>query len=352
MKKIAVLGAGSWGTALARHLASLGNDVYLWSRRTDLVDELKGTRENSNYLPGIVIPDQVRVTSDLEETLSGAKTVLYCVPSHSFRNMLTASLPGIKAGTLIVNTAKGIEEDTMLRMSQVFTRVAGAERSVDYVTLSGPSHAEEVARNMPTAVVVASTTQKSAEAAQDLFMGDSFRVYTNPDITGVELGGALKNIIALGTGIVDGLNGSDNAKAALMTRGLAEITRLGVAMHANPLTFAGLAGIGDLIVTCTSMHSRNRRAGIEIGRGKELNEVLKDMRMVVEGVRTTGVTHELAAKWGVEMPITEQVYQVLFKGLHPAQSVKNLLTRSKTHEVEEVALTKINVSMEYTKTQN
>ncbi|MCL2336781.1 MAG: NAD(P)H-dependent glycerol-3-phosphate dehydrogenase [Firmicutes bacterium] len=347
-KKIAVLGAGSWGTALARHLSFLGHDVFLWSRRTALVEELSETRTNSNYLPGALIPDQLVITGDLDAALLGAAAIVYCVPSHSFREMLLASLPGIKEGTLIVNTAKGIEENTMLRMSQVFSQVAGKARALDYVTLSGPSHAEEVARHMPTAVVVASAAQKSAETAQDLFMGDCFRVYTNPDIIGVELGGALKNIIALGTGIVDGLNGSDNAKAALMTRGMAEITRLGVAMHANPLTFAGLAGIGDLIVTCTSMHSRNRRAGIEIGRGKELSEVLKNMHMVVEGVRTTGVTHELAAQWGVEMPITEQVYQVLFNGLHPAHAVKNLLTRTKTHEVEEVALTKINVSIKST----
>jgi len=341
-KKVAVLGAGSWGTALACHLASLDNMVYLWSRRPQQVEEIKATRENARYLPGVRLPKQVTVTDDIEETLAGSVVVISSAPSHNFREVLELAIPLITTGTLLVNTAKGIEENTLLRMSEVFTQVAGAERACDYVVLSGPSHAEEVAQNMPTAVVVASASQESAQSAQDLFMGESFRVYTNPDIIGVEIGGALKNVIALGTGIIDGLIGSDNAKAALMTRGLAEITRLGVAMHANPLTFAGLAGLGDLIVTCTSMHSRNRRAGIEIGRGKQLNEALENVDMVVEGVRTTRATRGLAKQWGVEMPITEQMYRVLFEGLHPAQTVKKLMTRTKTHEVEEVALTKVN----------
>lgn len=339
--KIALLGAGSWGTALACHLADLGNPVYLWSRRLQQVEELKATRENKRYLTGIKLPGGVTVTSDMEQALAGARAVVFSVPSHGFREALGLALPHIPAGTLVINTAKGIEEDTLLRMSEIFSQLAGADRDRDYVLLSGPSHAEEVALKMPTAVVVASASQRSAEAAQDLFMGKSFRVYTNPDLTGVEIGGALKNIIALGTGIIDGLNGSDNAKAALMTRGLAEISRLGMAMHANPLTFAGLAGVGDLIVTCTSMHSRNRRAGMEIGRGKKLHEVLENAYMVVEGVRTTRATRGLAVRLDVEMPITEQMYRVLFEDLHPGQALKNLMTRIKTHEVEEVALTKI-----------
>ena len=341
-KKVALLGAGSWGTALACHLAAIGHRVFLWSRRLEQVDELKTNRENKRYLPGIILPAGVTVTGDLEEALADAGTVVSSVPSHSFRGVLEKSLPHIPRGTTVVNTAKGIEQDTMLLMSQVFNQVTGGGRDGDYVVLSGPSHAEEVALKLPTAVVVASLAQWAAESAQDLFMGESLRVYTNPDITGVEMGGALKNIIALGTGIIDGLNGSDNAKAALMTRGLAEITRLGVAMHANPLTFAGLAGIGDLIVTCTSMHSRNRRAGIEIGRGKKLDQALEDVCMVVEGVRTTRAARGLAQGWGVEMPITEQIYRVLFEDLHPGQALKNLMTRIKTHEVEEVALSKIN----------
>lgn len=340
-KTIALLGAGSWGTALACHLAGLGHTVRLWSRRSTQVEELRTTRENKRYLPGITLPEGIICTDNLAEALSGAAVVVFSVPSHSFREVLETALPLVPAGTLVVNTAKGFEEETLLRMSQVYSGVAGEHRKGEYVLLSGPSHAEEVARKMPTAVVVSSLSLAAAEAAQDLFMGDNFRVYTNPDLTGVEIGGALKNIIALGTGIIDGLNGSDNAKAALMTRGLAEITRLGIAMHANPMTFAGLAGVGDLIVTCTSMHSRNRRAGIEIGRGRKLNEALADVYMVVEGVRTTRATRGLARKLNVEMPITEQMYQVLFEGLPPDRAVKNLMTRIKTHEVEEVALSKI-----------
>lgn len=341
-KKIAVLGAGSWGTALACHLAGLGNSVYLWSRRPDQVKELKTYRENRRYLPGVTLTERISVTGDIKKALFNAAVVVFSVPSHSFRAVLKLSLPHMATGSLVVNTAKGMEVDTLMRMSEVFAQETGSACSLDrYVVLSGPSHAEEVAHGMPTAVVVASVSRQSANKAQDIFMGQNFRVYTNPDIIGVEIGGALKNIIALGTGIIDGLNGSDNAKAALMTRGLAEITRLGIAMHANPLTFAGLAGLGDLIVTCTSMHSRNRRAGIEIGRGKNLDEALHKVDMVVEGVRTTRAIYKLARKLGVEMPITEQIYRVLFEGLHPEQAVKNLMTRIKTHEVEEVALAKI-----------
>ncbi|SFQ96697.1 NAD(P)H-dependent glycerol-3-phosphate dehydrogenase [Desulfoscipio geothermicus] len=338
---VAVLGAGSWGTALACHLAGRGGKIKLWARRPELVKQIKACRENKRYLPGIILPENIQVTGDLAGALAGAKYIVFSVPSHSFREVLKSALPVIREDALIVNTAKGIEEDTMLRLSEVYTSQAGARRAGNYVVLSGPSHAEEVALNMPTAVVVASPSRTTAEKAQDLFMMDNFRVYTNPDVIGVEIGGALKNVIALGTGIVDGLSGSDNAKAALMTRGLAEITRLGMAMHANPLTFAGLAGLGDLIVTCTSMHSRNRRAGIEIGRGKKLAEALAGVNMVVEGVRTTRAAYGLARRWGVEMPITEQMYRVLFQSMPPEEAVNNLMARVKTHEVEEVALSKI-----------
>ena len=222
-------------------------------------------------------------------------------------------------------------------MSMVFAEEAGADLLEKYVVLSGPSHAEEVGRDIPTAVVAASSCLKNAEYVQDLFMCEFFRVYTNPDVTGVELGGSLKNIIALGTGIADGLGFGDNTKAALMTRGLAEITRLGIAMGANPLTFSGLSGVGDLIVTCTSMHSRNRRAGIAIGQGEPVEEAVAGVRMVVEGVRTTKAARRLSARFAVEMPITEQIYRVLFEGLQPATAVSKLMTRGKTHEMEEVA---------------
>ncbi len=338
---IAVLGAGSWGTALACHLAENGYPVKLWARRREQAEELAAIRENRRYLPGVRLPVNLTVTHDLPVVLAKARFVVFSVPSHSFRQVLRQALDYVREDAVIVNTAKGIEENTMLRLSEVYSEETGGWGAINYVALSGPSHAEEVARKMPTAVVVASGSERAAELAQDLFMSDSLRVYTNPDLTGVEIGGALKNVIALGTGIIDGLSGSDNAKAALMTRGLAEITRLGVAMHANPLTFAGLAGLGDLIVTCTSRHSRNRRAGIEIGRGKTLQEALAGVNMVVEGVRTTRAAYGLAKRWGVEMPITEQMYRVLFEGLPPKLAVKNLMTRTKTHEVEEVALAKI-----------
>ncbi|KAF1086464.1 Glycerol-3-phosphate dehydrogenase (NAD(P)+) [Sporotomaculum syntrophicum] len=340
-KHITVLGAGSWGTALARHLAVNGSTVRLWGRRLEQIEEINAFRENKRYLPGVILPGAMLVTTDLEQALEGASAVVFSVPSHTFRTVLRQALPFIKAETLIVNTAKGIEENSNLRLSEVFAAEAGPARLEHYAVLSGPSHAEEVAREMPTAIVAASTSPHTAVLAQDIFMQQNLRVYTNPDIIGVELGGALKNVIALGTGIADGLLGSDNARAALMTRGLAEITRLGIVMQANPLTFAGLTGLGDLIVTCISRHSRNRRAGIAIGQGKTLQQALDKVNMVVEGVRTTRAAHNLAAALGIEMPITEQMYQVLFHNLSPQAAMKNLMARGKTREVEEVALAHI-----------
>jgi len=335
--EITVLGAGSWGTALACHLAGYGGTVKLWARRPEQVEEIKIFRENKRYLPGVYLPANIQATTDLEQALTGATAVVFSVPSHTFRPVVSHALPFIQPEALIVNSAKGIEENSTLRLSEVFAAEAGLSRIKNFAVLSGPSHAEEVALKMPSAVVVSSVSLQTAGLAQDLFMRENLRVYTNPDIIGVELGGALKNVIALGAGIVDGLIGSDNAKAALITRGLAEITRLGIAMQANPLTFSGLTGLGDLIVTCISQHSRNRRAGIAIGRGKTLQQALSEVDMVVEGVRTTQAAHALANKWGVEMPIVEQMYQVLFHNLSPQAAVSNLMTRGKTREVEEVA---------------
>ena len=340
--KIAVMGAGSWATALARLLGKKGFPVSMWARSQEQVSEINTLKENSRYLPGVILPPTILASTNLSEVLADCKTVVFGVPSHAFRKVLKATLPYIHKETIFVNTAKGIEEGSLYRMSEVFSQEAGSERLSQYVTISGPSHAEEVGQDLPTTVVVASQELAIAEKVQDIFMTDMFRVYTNPDVVGVELGGALKNIIALGTGISDGLGFGDNTKAALMTRGLAEITRLGIAMGANPLTFAGLAGVGDLIVTCTSMHSRNRRAGIEIGRGKSLEETLVGINMVVEGVRTTSGAYGLAQKYGVKMPITEQAYAVLFNGLSPLTAVNKLMTRIKTHEVEEVALAAVN----------
>lgn len=337
-QKVAVLGAGSWGTALAVLLAGKGCRVEMWARRQELASAINDEKQNRRYLPGVVLPPGVCARADLPAVLEGSCAVIFAVPSHVFREVLRAALPCIPRDAVIINAAKGIEESSLLPLSRVFASEAGEEELKRYAVLSGPSHAEEVGRGIPTAVVVASTSMACAEAAQDLFMTTAFRVYTNPDVAGVELGGALKNIIALGTGIAEGLGFGDNTRAALMTRGLAEITRLGMALGANPLTFAGLAGVGDLIVTCTSVHSRNRRAGIEIGRGKKLEEALASVQMVVEGVRTTRAARLLASRYGVEMPITEQIYRVLFEGMPPREAVTNLMTRGRRREMEEVAL--------------
>lgn len=335
--KIGILGAGSWSTALAILLAQNGLRVDVWSRRADLVEQVNQDLENKRYLPGVPIPGEVGFGTDLEAVVYNAAAVLFCVPSYAFRDTLRRALPLLKEDTLVINAAKGIEEEHLQRLSSVYQEETGFQ-AAKYVVLSGPSHAEEVAKVIPTAVVVASEDLGAARQAQDFFMSRFFRVYTNPDVAGVELGGALKNIIALGTGICDGLGFGDNTRAALMTRGLAEITRLGLSQGANPLTFAGLAGVGDLIVTCTSQHSRNRRAGFEIGLGKGVDEAIKSVNMVVEGVRTTRAAHMLATRSGVEMPITEQMYNVLFEGAEPCKAVSRLMGRGPTHEMEEVAL--------------
>ncbi len=333
MQKVGVLGAGSWGTALAVVLAKKGYRVYLYGRKPEIMAQLGSSRQNKRYLPGVEFPAGVVPTSDLALTLHKAGLVVLAVPSHAVRDTARMLQPLLPSGAVVVNTAKGIEEGTYLRLSQVLRQELPG---VEPVALSGPSHAEEVGLDAPTAIVAACSERSLAEQVQDYFMTPSLRVYTNPDVTGVELGGALKNVIALCTGIADGLGFGDNTKAALMTRGLAEIGRLGIAMGANPLTFAGLTGVGDLIVTCTSMHSRNRRAGILLGQGKPLAQVLEEVGMVVEGVRTTKGAYFLAQKHQVEMPIVEQAYRVLFEGASPYQGVKNLMQRGKTHEIEEV----------------
>lgn len=333
VEKIAVLGAGSWATALAVLLSKKTRRVELWARRQELAAQIN-RGENARYLPGVLLPENVRAGLDLEGTLAGAGAVIFALPSHSFREVLRAARPYLPREILLINAAKGLEENTCLRMSEVFLEETGPAPARFYVVLSGPSHAEEVGREMPTAVVCAAFSREAGRAAQDLLMTENFRVYTSPDVKGVELGGSLKNVIALGTGIAEGLGFGDNTKAALMTRGLAEITRLGSVLGADPRTFAGLAGVGDLIVTCASMHSRNRRAGMEIGQGKSLAEALAAVNMVVEGVRTTRAARQLALRHRVEMPITEQIYQVLFAGLSPKKAVVNLMTRDRREELE------------------
>ena len=333
MNKIGVIGGGSWGTALAILLSNNNHEVDIWMRDKHQVEQIRELKENKKYLPGIIIPDRIMVTDDISRVIYNKDLLVLSVPSHAVRGTLNSFKNLIREDQVILNVAKGIENDTLLRISQIVKEILPNNK---YAVLSGPSHAEEVARNMPTTVVSASTEKKTAKYIQDIFMSSYFRVYTSPDVIGVELGGSLKNVIALGAGISDGLKYGDNTKAALMTRGIIEIARLGEKMGANIATFSGLAGIGDLIVTCTSMHSRNRRAGILIGQGQSLEEAVKSIGMVVEGIKTTKSTYELAKKNNIIMPITEEIYEVLYRGKDVKNSVVNLMLRDKKHEMEDV----------------
>jgi glycerol-3-phosphate dehydrogenase (NAD(P)+) len=338
VEQITVLGAGSWGTALAMVLADNGHVVRLWGHRQEQIEEVNQKHTNEKYLPGIVLPEAIVGYVDLCEALENIKTVVLAVPTKAIREVLRKVRSCLKEPITIVTVSKGIEPDTHKRISEIIEEEMAGAPLKDVVVLSGPSHAEEVSKRQPTTVTVSSKNMEAAERIQDLFMNHHyFRVYTNPDLIGVEIGGALKNIIALAAGITDGLGYGDNAKAALITRGLAEIARLGRALGANPLTFAGLTGIGDLIVTCTSVHSRNWRAGNLLGKGKSLDEVLENMGMVVEGVRTTKAAYQLAEKMNVEMPITTALYNVLFNGKDPKAAVDSLMSRVKTHEMEDLA---------------
>jgi len=336
MEQITVVGAGSWGTALAIVLADNGHRVKLWGHRPELINEINSTRRNEKYLPGIDLPENIVGYSNFEESLKEVHTVILAVPTKAIRQVLKDMIKVIKERVTFVHVSKGIEPDTLLRISEIIEEEVPPQLLKDIVVLSGPSHAEEVSQRHITTVTSSSKNMKAAEYIQDLFINQNFRVYTNPDIIGVEIGGALKNIIALAAGITDGLGYGDNAKAALITRGLAEIARLGSKMGGNPLTFSGLTGIGDLIVTCTSVHSRNWRAGNLLGKGHNLDEVLENMGMVVEGVRTTKAAYQLAEKYDVKMPITEALYEVLFNGKSPKEAVDSLMARVKTHEMEDL----------------
>ncbi len=338
---IAVIGAGSWGTALATVLGQKHEAVRLWVRSPELAARIQTTRENATYLPDCKLPDAVTISHKIEDVATGASLIVLVTPSHAVRQTAAKLAPYIKSDTILVTATKGLELTSVMRNSEVIAEELPAI-SKQIAVLSGPNHAEEVALHYPTATVVAAKSRKIAEYIQDTFMLPYFRVYTNPDIIGVELAGALKNVIALGAGIAEGLGFGDNTKSALMTRGLAEITRLGMAMGANPLTFAGLTGIGDLIATCTSVHSRNRRAGLMLAAGKTADEIQGETSMVVEGIRATKAAYQLAANYEVDMPITDQLYQVLYQNKSPKDAVLELMIRSRTHEVEEVALTNLN----------
>jgi len=334
--KIAVIGAGSWGTALAHVAAENNNITYLWVRRRELADEIVRVCENKPYLPGAKISPKIKVSTDLKQVVSDADIVIMAVPSHAVRNMARQIHNFIKKDAIVTSAAKGIELDSLKRMSLVLTEELDNVKKENIVVLSGPSHAEEVIRNLPTAVVAASCRQRAAQKVQDVLINNNFRVYTSTDIIGVELGGALKNVIALCAGISDGLGFGDNTRAALMTRGIVEITRLGVKLGACPETFSGLSGIGDLIVTCSSNYSRNRKAGIEIGRGKTVEEVVSSTNMVIEGINTTKAAFFLAQKYKTEMPITEQAYKILFEGKDPLVAVYSLMSREGKHEHEDI----------------
>lgn len=329
-KKIGVIGAGSFGTALAMVLAGKGHQVTVWARKAEQIEEMKMTGENSHYLPGVKLPTEIEFTGDLKDACQNKDYILFAVPAQSFRRVLTDAAEYIDTAVPIVNVAKGIEKGSLLRMSQVAEEVIPGAR---YVALSGPSHAEEVARQLPTTVAVAGKNHDLAIEIQELFITERFRVYSNEDLAGVELGGALKNIIALGAGISDGLGFGDNAKAAMMTRGITEMTRLGLTMGAEMKTFSGLTGIGDLIVTCTSMHSRNRRCGILIGEGVNPEEATRRIGMVVEGISTAEAAYALANQYGIEMPITESIYKVIHREMDARGAVSYLMGREMKNEM-------------------
>lgn len=335
-EKVTILGAGSWGTALGMVLADNGHEVRLWSFNEEQVNEINNKKTNENYLPGIQLQENIRAYGDLQTALEDIETIVIAVPTKAVREVVQKVVRVLKEPVTVVHVCKGIEPNTLKRVSEMIQEEMPSNLMKDLVVLSGPSHAEEVSRTQPTTVAVSSENIQAAEAIQDLFMNNNFRVYTNEDIVGVEIGGALKNIIALAAGISDGLGYGDNAKAALITRGLAEITRLGTKMGANPLTFLGLTGIGDLIVTCTSVHSRNWRAGNALGKGQTLDEILSDMGQVVEGVRTTKAAVQLAEKYNVSMPISSILYKVLFENVKPKEAVDELMSRRKTHEMEDL----------------
>ena len=340
MANVSVLGAGSWGLGLALLLNNNGHNVTVWSVLKDEVAMLQTEREHKRCLPGVKIPDSITVSGDTENVIGSADVLVLAVASPYTRSTAKMIAPFVKEGQIIVNVAKGVEEHTLLTLCQIVEEEIPCAK---VAVLSGPSHAEEVSRvihtkpsfNFVPAIYIKNTVLL-LEYLQNIFMSDVFRVYTSPDMLGICIGGALKNVIALAAGIADGLGYGDNTKAALITRGNAEITRLGVAMGANPHTFAGLSGIGDLIVTCASMHSRNRRAGILIGKGYTTKEAMDEVQMVVEGVYAAKAAKKLAEKYNVEMPIVEQVNQVLFDGKSPADGVKDLMLRDKKIEAGNV----------------
>ena len=333
MAKTGIMGAGSWGTALALLLHKNGHEVTVWSISQEEVDMLAGEREHKSKLPGVKIPEEMRFTTNLEEAVTGKDFLLLAVPSPFTRNTARSMKPYVAEGQIIVDVAKGIEEDTLMTLSQ---QIGEEIPQADVAVLSGPSHAEEVGRGLPTTVVIGARSKETADYLQKMFMNEVFRVYTSPDMLGMELGGALKNVIALAAGMTDGLGLGDNTKAALITRGITEIGRLALAMGAKFETISGLTGIGDLIVTCASKHSRNRKAGMLIGQGYTMKEAMDEVKMVVEGVYSAKAAIALGKKYQVDLPIIEQVNAVLFENRPAKEAVTELMMRDKKAENDDL----------------
>lgn len=330
MAKVLVLGAGGWGTAFSVMCCANGHEVTMWSPFEAEIETLRREGEHKKLLPGVKLPCELKLTSDISQA-KNADVVVFAVPSSAVKQTAVRLKGIVKPTQLILNLAKGLEEESLELLCDVIEEETGCPAAI----LSGPSHAEEVSRGVPTAVVVASKSEENAMALQDLFMNPVFRIYVSPDVVGVETGGSFKNIIALAAGICDGLKLGDNTKAALITRGMAEIARLGVSLGASAQTFAGLAGIGDLIVTCTSVHSRNRRAGMYIGEGMTAKEAVEKVGMTVEGYKTTQAAYRLAQRQGIDMPIVTECYHVLFEDKDPKQAINDLMGRRKKHETEQ-----------------
>ncbi len=330
--RVAVVGAGSWGTAVAA-LVSNNADTVLWARRPELASAIADRHENPDYLPGITLPAELRVTSDIEDACASADVLVLGVPSHGMRAVLTGAARFVRPAVPVVSLAKGVEQGTLRRMTEVIGEVLPTHLPDRIGVLTGPNLAREIAAGQPAASVVAMRDEDTAHQLQRLTMTATFRVYTNPDVVGCEIAGALKNVMAIAAGIADGLGYGDNTKAALLTRGLAELTRLGIALGGNPLTFSGLAGMGDLVATCTSTQSRNRTVGVELGKGRKVDDVVAEMNMVAEGVKSTAAVLALAERHRVEMPIAEQVGAVLYEGKRAEDLVTALMLREAKAEL-------------------
>ena len=331
--KITLCGGGSWGTAIARLLSNKGHELNFYIRNKEVIEDIRKNKENKKYLPGAKFEKEINLTNNLDSVLEDIEVFIIAVPTSSIKEVLTSIKDKISKDVIIVNLSKGIEVESLDRISEISSEIL---KDNPFVALSGPSHAEEVGKDIPTTLVASSENLKVAQTIQHEFSTPIFRIYTNPDLVGVEMGGALKNIIALAAGMNDGLAYGDNSKAALMTRGIYEMSKLGISLGANPHTFNGLSGIGDLIVTCTSMHSRNRRAGILIGEGKSMEEACNEVGQVVEGVKTVKSAYKLAKLKNIEMPITNALYKVLYEGYDPNKAVYELMTRENKDEIEQI----------------